>query len=102
MTTYSITAAQRDSLLASRLQHVDRGDSGAAKALDWALALQPAATASDDAEQEALYRVAINCPHEIDRDKIVLHFDPKQPGHNALNQLGRRLKAAVRRWAQAI
>nr|WP_297529421.1 hypothetical protein [uncultured Roseateles sp.] len=43
---------------------------------------------------EALYRVAINCPHEIDRDKVVLHFDPKQPGHNALNQLGKRLEAA--------
>lgn len=40
-TTYTITAAQRDSLLASRLQHLDRGDSGAAKALDWALTMLP-------------------------------------------------------------
>lgn len=57
----------------------------------------PAAPATEDArpEREELYRAAINCPHEIDRDKIVLHFDPKQDGHNALNQLGRRLDAAA-------
>ncbi len=45
MTAYTITAAQRDSVLASRLQHLDRGDGGAATALDWAPALQPAAGA---------------------------------------------------------
>ncbi|WP_175787484.1 hypothetical protein [Burkholderia anthina] len=45
--------------------------------------------------REALYLAAINCPHAIDSNRIVLHFDPKQPGHNALNQLGLRLSAAA-------
>lgn len=61
-------------------------------------ALKTAATStarSTEIEREELYRAAINCPHEIDRDKVVLHFDPRQPGHNALNQLGRRLEAAA-------
>lgn len=40
-----------------------------------------------------LYQAAINCKHEIDKDMVVLHFDPKQPGHNALDQLARRLTA---------
>jgi len=64
-TTYTITAAQRDSLLASRLQHLDRGDGGAAKALDWALALQPAARASErepltDEQCDKVIRDALN------------------------------------------
>ena len=42
-----------------------------------------------------LYRAAINCPHEIDHEQVILKYDPKQPGHNALNQLGRRLVSAV-------
>lgn len=42
-----------------------------------------------------LYRAAINCPHEIDHEQVILKYDPKQPGHNALNQLGRRLVEAV-------
>lgn len=46
-------------------------------------------------KREALYQAAINCPHSIDKDRIVLQFDPKQPGHNALNQLGLRLAAAA-------
>ena len=37
------------------------------------------------------YLRALNCPHEIDAQKVVLHFDPRQEGHNALNQLSRRL-----------
>ena len=43
---------------------------------------------------DPLYRAAINCPHEIDRESVILKFDPNKPGLNALNQLGRRLHAA--------
>lgn len=46
-----------------------------------------------------LYRAVISCGHEIDRDSVVLHFDPKQPGHNALNQLNLRLAAAYQELA---
>jgi hypothetical protein len=52
----------------------------------------PAQEPFDDA---TLYRAAINCKHEIDREQITLFFDPKQPGANALNQLQRRLNAAI-------
>jgi len=45
-------------------------------------------------EREGLIVAATSCPHTIDRDSVVLRFDPKQPGHNALNQLARRLEAA--------
>lgn len=41
-----------------------------------------------------LSRAAINCAHEIDDEMVVLYFDSKQPGHNALNQLSLRLNAA--------
>lgn len=40
------------------------------------------------------YMQAINCPHTINDDEVVLRFDPTQPGHNALNQLARRLAAS--------
>ena len=43
---------------------------------------------------QALHVAATSCPHEIDKDKIVLHFDSKQPGKNALAQLAARLQAA--------
>ena len=46
-------------------------------------------------QREPLYRAAISCPHEIDHNKVVLHFDAKQGGKNALNQLARRLEAAA-------
>lgn len=39
-----------------------------------------------------LLMAAINCGHTITNEQIVLHFDPAKPGHNALNQLGTRLK----------
>jgi hypothetical protein len=39
------------------------------------------------------YQAAISCPHTIDNDRVVLEFDPKQPGHNALAQLALRLSA---------
>lgn len=40
------------------------------------------------------YGFVINCPHSIDKDRIILEFDPKQPGHNALNQLSLRSQEA--------
>lgn len=54
---------------------------------DKTLAPQPTA--------QALHVAATSCPHEIDKDKRVLHFDSKQPGKNALAQLAARLQAAV-------
>jgi hypothetical protein len=42
-----------------------------------------------------LLRRVIDCPHTIDSNSIILHFDPKQPGHNALNQLSKRLESAT-------
>jgi hypothetical protein len=41
--------------------------------------------------REVLYLKALNCPHTIEHDKITLHYDPKQSGHNALAQLADRL-----------
>ncbi|HDR9163634.1 TPA: hypothetical protein QDB28_004038 [Burkholderia vietnamiensis] len=41
----------------------------------------------------AIYMAALDCPHIIENGTITLHFDPNQPGHNALNQLSRRLTA---------
>jgi hypothetical protein len=46
MTTFTITAEQHASVLTSRLQHLDRGDTVAALALDWALTLQADAAAT--------------------------------------------------------
>ena len=46
------------------------------------------------APAQPLHVAATSCPHEIDKDKIVLHFDSKQPGKNALAQLAARLQAA--------
>lgn len=41
------------------------------------------------------YDAVIACPHEIADKRIALRFDPKQPGHNALNQLSRRMADAI-------
>lgn len=46
--------------------------------------------------QENLHLQAVNCPHSINEHEVVLRFDPNQPGHNALNQLARRLSAALK------
>lgn len=40
---------------------------------------------------QALYMAVIDCPHEIEHNKIVLHFTAKREGNNALDQLARRL-----------
>ena len=44
---------------------------------------------------QSLYHAAINCGHEIDSDRVVLHFDDRQPGHNPLSQLRMRLDAEL-------
>lgn len=44
-----------------------------------------------EVEDPNFYMRAINCPHEIDAEKVVLRFDARQAGHNALNQLSLRL-----------
>lgn len=49
---------------------------------------------------EKLYLTAVSCPHVIDSNTVTLHFDPKQPGHNALNQLALRLEAALAQQPQ--
>lgn len=51
------------------------------------------ATPAEPRESD-LYVAAINCGHAITKQKVVLYFDPQKPGHNALNQLSRRLDAA--------
>lgn len=42
-----------------------------------------------------LYQAALSTTHTIDHDHVELRYDPKQPGHNAANQLLRRLQAAL-------
>lgn len=51
-------------------------------------------TLSPQPTAQPLHVAATSCPHEIDKDKIVLHFDSEQPGKNALAQLSARLQAA--------
>lgn len=36
------------------------------------------------------------CGHSIDHDEVTLRYDPRQEGHNAFNQLNRRITA----WAE--
>ena len=48
-----------------------------------------------EAMRAALYRAAIDCAHEIERERIVLHYDPKQEGPNALAQLADRVERAA-------
>lgn len=56
----------------------------------------PQPTASPAALSAELLRQAVlSCPHTIEASQVVLEFDATQPGHNALNQLGRRLTTAV-------
>lgn len=50
---------------------------------------------SQAAWHEHLYMAAMHCPHEIDSTRVVLHYDEKQPGENALAQLAERLGKAL-------
>lgn len=40
-------------------------------------------------------RAVTDCPHQIDAENVVLKFTPNSEGHNALNQLLRRVKAIL-------
>ncbi|MBY4947044.1 hypothetical protein K6V92_10480 [Cupriavidus respiraculi] len=54
-----------------------------------------------EAERLQLCMAAIKCPHEIDANRVILHYDDKQPGKNALAQLADRLSAALRAEQEA-
>lgn len=62
------------------------------EALRSALACRPDAQAD---ERYDLLQAAVNCPHEIESNRVVLHYSDKQPGHNALAQLRERLTRAA-------
>lgn len=55
------------------------------------LATDPTVELNSTPTDGQLLRKALNCPHTIETESVTLHFDPKQPGHNALNQLSLRL-----------
>lgn len=42
----------------------------------------------------------VSCPHAIDRDEVRLLFDDKAPGHNAYNQLDRRIERVLADWLE--
>lgn len=77
--------SQLESVRAARLQLLDMGDEKTAKLLDWAVTADPG---------RDYLKAAIDCPHEITMNQIVLHYDGSKPGRNALNQLGLRLEDA--------
>ena len=82
--------------MANGSRDIDQTSSRAERLLVMLSAPQPTA--------QPLHVAATSCPHEIDKDKIVLHFDSKQPGKNALAQLSARLQAAQAldaRWVSA-
>lgn len=56
--------------------------------------IDPECKATIDLAKRVLL-AAVKCPHEIDSDSVVLLFDKKQPGVNALSQLSRRIAAAL-------
>lgn len=53
------------------------------------LSLVPDSFATD------LDEAVLSCGHSINHSLVRLNFDPKREGHNALNQLHRRIEAAV-------
>lgn len=77
----TVRAADYERLLAIHTQVVSR-------AIDAEKALEQLEAEIDHPE---FFMRVVNCPHQIDAQRIVLFFDPNQEGHNALNQLSRRL-----------
>lgn len=63
-----------------------------AREIEALLACRPDAQAD---ERYDLLQAAVNCPHEIESNRVVLHYSDKQPGHNALAQLSERLSRAT-------
>ncbi|MBR8083113.1 hypothetical protein KDX23_10190 [Burkholderia vietnamiensis] len=43
----------------------------------------------------ALLMAVIGAPHDIECASVTVHFDEKKPGHNALNQMSRRLESEL-------
>ncbi|HDR8927269.1 TPA: hypothetical protein QDA78_003696 [Burkholderia vietnamiensis] len=43
----------------------------------------------------ALLMAVLGAPHDIERASVTVHFDERKPGHNALNQMSRRLESEV-------
>lgn len=43
----------------------------------------------------ALLMAVIGAPHEIERASVTVHFDDSKPGHNALNQMSRRIETEL-------
>lgn len=43
----------------------------------------------------ALLMAVIGAPHEIECNSVTVHFDSKKPGHNALNQMSRRIESEL-------
>jgi len=37
----------------------------------------------------------VSMPHEITDAEVVIRFNPRKPGHNALNQLLKRIEEAI-------
>lgn len=52
---------------------------------------------SKDIEELAweITKAVTACPHEIDDEQVVLRYTSRSEGHNALNQLSRRIKAIL-------
>lgn len=68
-------------------------------------ALRAALASRSDAQADERYdllQAAVNCPHEIESNRVVLHYSDKQPGHNALAQLRERLTRADAPQAEAV
>ena len=98
-------AAARQEIANLRVQPYDQQAMGLCHACGWkgvidypdgpvCVACEHDKTLSPQPAAQPLHVAATSCPHEIDKDKIVLHFDSKQPGKNALAQLAARLQAA--------
>ena len=73
---------------------------GAAHDFGWAAWKARAALAATHPTQQRLdaeaIRVAVlSCGHSIERDYVKLRYEPEQEGRNALNQLSRRIAAAI-------
>lgn len=43
----------------------------------------------------ALLMAVLGVPHDIERASVTLRFDESKPGHNALNQMSRRLESEL-------
>lgn len=49
---------------------------------------------------DRMREAVVSCPHVIDRDEVRLLFDDRAPGHNAYNQLDRRIARVLADWLE--